>query len=437
MSPSPERPRRHPRGRTPPPPLDWRSLLNWLREANEELVVSAMQNQTLADEAAAARADAETANRLKDEFLAMVSHELRTPLTAILGCAHLLGRQQLDPAQTIRVIHIIQRNAEASARIIDDLLDVSRIIGGQLHLDRQPVDLDAVIREALDALRVVAQEKGVTLTFIDHAQSASVAGDAARLTQVIENLVSNAVKFTPRGGRVEVRLTPSGSQVEIQVADTGQGIAPEFLPQIFDLFSQASLKTTRQSGIGLVLALVNALGEGHGASVHADSEGTGQGATFTVRLPALPADALAPVTGPGVTDETAVVPTRLHGVTLLIVEDDPDARDVLRLILELAGAKVEAVGSVAEALRALDDVRPDVLISDIGMPGRDGFALIRHLRAREGDGGRLPAIALTGYVTPEYDTRLREAGFDVYMPKPAEPDDLVAKVAVLARSGRP
>jgi len=412
-------------------------MLEWLRDANERLVVSAMENQTLADEAAAARAEAEIANRLKDEFLAMVSHELRTPLTAILGCAHLLGDKRLDPAQTTRVIHIIERNAEASGRIIDDLLDVSRIIGGNLRLDRQPVDLGAVIREALDALRMVAQDKAITLTFIDHALSAPVAGDAPRLTQVIENLVSNAVKFTPPGGRVEVRLASSGSQVEIQVADTGQGIAPEFLPQLFDLFSQANLKTTRHSGIGLGLALVKTLVEGHGGSVHAESFGTGKGATFTVRLPALPADACAPVSEPGVSDTTADGRVRLDGVTALVVEDDPDARDVFRLILEVAGAKVVAVGAVAGALRALDDLRPDVLVSDIGMPDQDGFALIRQLRTREGDGSHLPAIALTGYVTPEYATRLREAGFDVYMPKPAEPDDLVAKVAVLARSGRP
>jgi CheY-like chemotaxis protein len=227
---------------------------------------------------------------------------------------------------------------------------------------------------------------------------------------------------------MKVRMTP---------LDTGQGIAPEFLPQLFDLFSQASLKTTRHSGIGLGLALVKALVEGHGGSVRAESPGTGKGATFTVRLPALPADALAPVIGLGVTDTTADVPIRLDGVTVLIAEDDLDAREVFRLILEAAGAKVEAVGSVAGALRALDDVRPDVLISDIGMPDQDGFALIRHIRAREVDGGHLPAIALTGYVTPEYATRLREAGFDVYMPKPAEPDDLLARVASLARPGRP
>lgn len=396
-----------------------------------------MRNQTLADEAAAARAAAETANRLKDEFLAMVSHELRTPLTAILGCAHLLGHGRLDPAQTTRVIQIIERNAEASGRIIDDLLDVSRIIGGHLHLDRQPVDLGAVIPEALDDLRAAAAAKAVTLTYINHAPSATIEGDALRLRQVMENLVSNAVKFTPRGGRVEVRLTASASQVEIQVADTGQGIAPEFLPQIFDLFSQASLKTSRHSGIGLGLALVKTLVDGHGGSVRAESPGAGKGATFTVRLPALPVDASAPVVGLAVTDTTAVVPIPLDGVRVVIVEDDSDARDVLRLVLETAGAKVQAVGSVAEALHALDDVRPDVLISDIGMPDQDGFALIRQVRAREGEGSHLPAIALTGYVTPEFGARVLEAGFDVYIPKPAEPDDLVAKVAVLARSGRP
>src|SRR5688572_5263717 len=225
MTPYAERPGSDPKSGTPATQPDQQSLLDRLRDANEQLVVSATRAQDLADQAAAARAEAETANELKDEFLTMVSHELRTPLSAVLGCAHLLDRGQLDPTQTTHTIHVIERNAKAAARIIDDLLDVSRIIGGTLRLDRQPVDLGAVIREALDAVSFVAEAKAIDVTFFDHALSTPVAGDAPRLTQVVENLLSNAVRFTPPGGRIEVRLTLAGSQAEIQVADTGRGIS--------------------------------------------------------------------------------------------------------------------------------------------------------------------------------------------------------------------
>src|SRR5688572_16065516 len=286
MTPYAERPGSDPKSGTPATQPDQQSLLDRLRDANEQLVVSATRAQDLADQAAAARAEAETANALKDEFLTTVSHELRTPLSAVLGCAHLLDRGQLDPTQTAHTIHVIERNAKAAARIIDDLLDVSRIIGGTLRLDRQPVDLGAVIREALDAVSFVAEAKAIDVTFFDHALhalSTPVAGDAPRLTQVVENLLSNAVRFTPPGGRIEVRLTVTASQAEIQVADTGRGISPEFRPHLFDRFSQATVGTTRQGGVGLGLAIVKTLVEGHGGSVHADSPGVGQGATFTVR----------------------------------------------------------------------------------------------------------------------------------------------------------
>jgi signal transduction histidine kinase/ActR/RegA family two-component response regulator len=433
MTPHAERPGDDPKRGTPPTQPDQQSLLDQLRSANEQLVVSSMQNQALADEADRARADAETANRLKDEFLAMVSHELRTPLGAVLGCAHLLDRGQLDPAQTMHAIHVIERNAKAAARIIDDLLDVSRIIGGNIRLDRQPVDLRAVIQQALDAVRLAAE--AINVTFIAHAGHAPVAGDPLRLTQVVENLLSNAVKFTPPGGRIEVRLTSTGSQVEIQVADTGQGISPEFLPHLFERFSQASTGTTRPGGIGLGLAIVKALVEGHGGRVHADSPGVGKGATFTVRLPVLSPHELAQLERVGGADTPAAVPARLDGLKVLLVEDDADGRDVLRLILEMAGAKVEVSGSVRGALRALDDFRPDVLVSDIGMPDEDGYTLIRHVRAREGNGGHMPAIALTGYVTSEDSARVRAAGFQTHLRKPVEPDELVATVASLAPHG--
>ena len=413
-------------------PLDWQSLLDQLREANEQLVVSSMRNQSLADDADAARADAETANRLKDEFLAMVSHELRTPLGAVLSCAHLVARGQLDPAQTSHAIRVIERNAKAAARIIDDLLDASRIIGGNIRLARQPVDLGAVIQEALDAVRLEAAAQAIDVIFTGPAVPTPVAGDALRLAQIVENLLSNALKFTPRGGRVEVRLTSTGSEAEIRVADTGQGISREFLPHLFERFTQAKIATTRSGGIGLGLAIVKALVEGHGGSVHADSPGAGKGATFTVRLPSLSPRALVQIEGVGVPATTAPAPARLDGVAVLVVEDDADAREVLRLILEIAGAKVEAVGSVQEALRAIDVFRPDVLVSDIGLPDEDGYALIRHVRAREVDGGHLPAIALTGYVSSEDRARLLAAGFQTYLGKPVDPDTIVAAVVALA-----
>lgn len=415
---------------------DQQSLLDQLRDANEQLVVSAMRAQDLADQAVAARAEAETANALKNEFLTMVSHELRTPLSAVLGSAHLLDSRQLDPAQTTHAIHVIERNAKAAARIIDDLLDISRIIGGTLRLDHQPVDLGAVIREALDAVSFVAEAKAIDVTFLDHPLSTPVAGDSLRLTQVVENLLSNAVKFTPRGGRIEVRLTSAGSQVEIQVADTGQGIGPEFLPHLFERFSQAKMVSTRQGGIGLGLAIVRTLVERHGGSVHADSPGVGQGATFTVRLPLLSPQERAQLKPIVVNEAPAAGPARLDGIKVLLVEDDADARTVLRLLLEIAGAKVEAVGSVRRALQTFDSFRPDMLVTDIGLPDEDGYALIRDVRAREEDGGHIPAIALTGYVTSEDSARLRAAGFQVHLRKPVEPDEIVATIAALARFGR-
>ena len=293
-----------------------------------------------------------------------------------------------------------------------------------------------MIQEALDALRLAAEAKAIDVAFIGPAVAAPVAGDALRLTQVVENLLSNAVKFTPSGGHIEVRLTSAGSQAEIQVADTGQGITPEFLPYLFERFAQAKVSTTRHGGVGLGLAIVKALVERHGGSVHADSPGVGRGATFTVRLPVLsPHEAAAEVEPVGVADSTAAAPARLDGLRVLLVEDDAESREVLRLLLEIAGAKVEAVGSVRGALNVFDGFRPDVLVSDIGMPDEDGYALIRHVRAREVDGGHLPAIALTGYVSSEESARLRAAGFQIHLLKPVEPDAIVAAIASLAPPG--
>ena len=411
-------------------PADRESMLDQLRGANEQLVLSSMHAQSVAD---AARTDAETANRLKDEFLAIVSHELRTPLNAVLGWAHLLAGGQLDPKSTTIAIATIERNARMLERIVDDLLDVSRIIGGKIAIEARPIDIVAVIQGALDEVRPTADVKGVTLTFSRPTAPRLCAGDSVRLQQVIGNLLSNAVKFTPLGGQVEVRLVASRSEIEIQVADTGQGIAPDLLPRVFDWFVQAdSSATRRQGGLGLGLAIVRTLVEGHGGTVRAESRGPGLGATFSVRLPSLAAEAFdeegtsrpAPPNDPSI---------RLDGISVLVVDDEVDGREGLTLILQLAGARVVAVDSVRRALEVISVTKPDVLITDIGMPDEDGYALIRRVREHEvASGGRIPAMAVTGYVLPEDEARLRAAGFQHHLRKPINPKELIAAVASLA-----
>ena len=413
------------------PPPDPPSLLQQLRDVNERLVVTSMHAQDVADQAVASRLAAETANRLKEEFLALVSHELRTPLNAVLGWARLLGDGQLDPPRALNAIHTIERNAKALTRIIDDLLDISRIMGGNVRIDPLPVNLVAVVQGAVEEMRPVAEAKAVSVAFTCQTVPDPVGGDTLRLQQVVANLLSNAIKFTPSGGRVEVRLTSTASAAEIQVADSGQGIAPEFLPHLFERFTQADTSTTRRhGGIGLGLAIVKALVERHGGTVHADSPGAGKGATFTVRIPVLVSHATEGGGRPCVEEAPAPLP-RLDGIRVLLAEDDNDGRQMLVLILEIAGANV-GVASVREALSAFDGHRPDVLVSDVGMPGEDGYALIRHVRAREAArGGNTPAIALTGYVTPEDGARLLGAGFQMHLRKPLDPSDVVAAVAAL------
>ena len=420
-------------GETPP---NRQMLLRQLRDANEQLVVSSMRAQDLADEADVSRAEAENANRLKDEFLAIVSHELRNPLNAVLGWSRLLIGGQVDPSRTLKAIETIERNAKSLARIIDDLLDVSRIVGGTIRIDPLPVELVAVIQGAIDEIRTVAEAKGVALTFTCRVIPGTVGGEALRLQQVVANLLSNAVKFTPSGGHVEVRLGSTGSQAEIQVVDTGPGIEPEFFPHLFEKFTQADTSTTRHhGGVGLGLAIVKALVERHGGTVHAESAGPGKGATFTLRIPVLSSHVIERARESRAAD-TTTEPARLDGIRVLVAEDDSDGREVLTLILEAAGAKVEGVASVREALRALDSRLPDVIVSDVGMPGEDGYTLIRRVRARDRErGGTIPALALTGYVTSEDHARLLAAGFQMHLGKPVEPSDLVAAVASLAAVG--
>jgi PAS domain S-box-containing protein len=386
--------------------------------------------------------EAQRVNRVKDEFLATLSHELRTPLNAILGWARLLRLGKLEEPARARALETIERNAAAQAQLIEDLLDVSRIISGKFQVEARPVDLPSITEAALDAVRLAAEAKTIDLVARLDAVP-QITGDPTRLQQVVWNLLSNAIKFTPKGGWVQVRLAAIDSHVEIEVADNGEGIRPDFLPYVFDRFRQADGTTTRQhSGLGLGLAIVRHLVELHGGSVRARSEGEGRGAVFSVRLPVAAVRPKAAGQG-GDGDDPAharralagesMLP--LSGLHVLVVDDETDARELVAAVLTESGARVVAVGSVAEALRAVERQRPDVLVSDIGMPSEDGYCLMRQLRAMEKTVGRIPAAALTAYATVQDRTRALFAGYSSHLPKPIDPAELTAVVANLA--GRP
>ena len=391
----------------------------------------------------AARAAAEEANRLKDEFLATVSHELRTPLTAMLGWVQMLKAGSLPPEKHVRALATVERNARALAQLVEDLLDVSRILAGKLKLEVEPVDLAGVVEQALETVRPAAEARGIRM----HAaldSSGLVMGDAHRMQQVVWNLLSNAVKFTPKGGRVQVVLERRQSSAEITVTDTGEGISPDFLPHVFERFRQAEGGSTRRyGGLGLGLSIVRHLMEMHGGSVSAWSEGPGKGASFTVRLPLaatvsreLPVDRETPVAPGGA--PRGEYPPELEGLHVLLVDDEPDTRDMLRHLLEGCKARVSVATSVREALEVLGREHPDVLLSDIGMPGEDGYTLIRGVRELPPErGGRTPAVALTAFARVEDRTRVLLAGFNSHVPKPVEPLELFAVMASLSgRVGR-
>jgi len=401
-------------------------LMIEMHEANERLVVATRYAQTLSEQA-------EKANRLKDEFLATVSHELRTPLNAVLGWARMLAAGHVKGDRVAHAIGTIERNASALAEMIDDLLDVSRIIAGTLDIAHDPVDLIATAHTALDAFKPLAAAKSIELGFSSEPSCAPVSGDAARLQQVVSNLLANAIKFTPHGGRVDVSIACPGPFVEVVVADTGQGISPDFLPHVFERFRQGEMKPTRRhEGLGLGLAIVRQLVALHDGTVQAESPGLGQGATFTIRVPALTSTALAERRQQR--RETPPLP-RLDGLHVLVVEDHPDSRELMSTVLEQAGASVTAVTSVKEAFQALKTRPPHALVSDIGLPDEDGYALIRRLRRREAKyGGFLPAVALTGYVRDEDRARVLAAGYQAHVPKPVEAAVLTAAVAALTRS---
>jgi signal transduction histidine kinase/ActR/RegA family two-component response regulator len=391
------------------------------------------RRQSLAREHTA-RAEAETANRMKDEFLATVSHELRTPLNAILGWSHILRGGKPDEATVARGVEVIERNAQTQAQLIEDILDASRVITGSLRLNRGPVDLSAVINAAIDLVRLGAEAKGIQLAVILDPAARYLTGDASRLQQVVWNLLANAIKFTASGGRVEVRLERTASQAQITVTDTGEGVAAEFLPFIFDRFRQAdSTITRRHGGLGLGLAIVRHLVELHEGTVHAESAGEGYGSSFIVRLPLaerVEGARIAPAPSGG-------SKLALQGTQILVVDDDQDALDMLTLVLTEAGAAVRTATSATEALALLRWIRPDVLVSDLAMPDEDGYSLIRNLRAIERESGReTPAVALTAYVRVQDRARAVAAGFNVFVEKPVDPEELIAVLAGVA-AGKP
>jgi PAS domain S-box-containing protein len=394
---------------------------------------AAAERERLLDAERAARAEAERASRIKDEFMAMVSHELRTPLNAILGWTQLMMRGKHDPATLERGLDIVARNTRVQAQLIADLLDVSRIVSGKLQLDMQAVDLHAVATDAVETIRQEAETKQIAIFCDLDDRIGPVAGDPARLQQVVWNLLSNAVKFTPIGGRIEVALRDHGGNAQLSVSDNGAGIRPEVLPHVFDRFHQADSSITRRfGGLGLGLSIVKHLVDLHGGSVSADSAGEGRGASFTVSLPASP-PGVGMTVPPPAGDDLVELPVSLRSLRVLVVDDEPDTRAFLQKLLEGQGAVVTVAASAEEALRAIREAPPQVLISDIGLPDVDGYDLIRMIREDHSDGQRtLPAIALTAYARAEDRARALRAGYQAHLAKPVEANTLLTTIGSFA-----
>ena len=396
------------------------------------------ERKLLLESAQAARAEADTANTVKDEFLATVSHELRTPLTSILGWSNLLASGNLDEQGSKRAIETILRNARAQTQLIDDLLDISRIITGKLRLDVRPVELATMIEAVVDGVRPAAEARNILLQTALDPLISPVSGDPDRIQQIIWNLLSNAIKFTPEGGHVSIRLERLHSDAEITISDTGQGIDPELLLHVFERFRQADSSITRRhGGLGLGLSIVRQLVEMHGGTVTAESPGAGEGTVFKVIFPLMSvhhelgdAENARPII-------VASTPTdrepSLNDLRVLVVDDEPDARELVAAVLTASGAEVTSVGSASEALAKMAQQQFDVLISDIGMPEMDGYALISKVRQLPVErGGRIPAAALTAYAGIEDRRRVLSAGYQMHIPKPVEPTALTSLVASLA-----
>src|SRR5688500_1188596 len=408
-----------------------------------------LERENLLASAQAAQKEAEQANRLKDEFLATASHELRTPLTAVVGWARMLRTGKLDAENSARALEAIERNATLQTKLIDDLLDVSRIITGKLTLDRRPIEIAHVVSDAVNTVRPAADAKNIAIETSFYTQAGPVLGDANRLQQAIWNLLSNAVKFTPKNGRIEVALQRVNSEVEISVGDSGEGISSEFLPYVFDRFRQGDGKTTRlHSGLGLGLAIVRQLVELHGGTVSAHSDGPGRGSIFKFRLPVLSINNVPDsksvasdftLTRARVTDGLNLeCSPRLDGLRVLVVEDDPDTRQMLKALLSECNADVITVPSAAEAIKEIGRRKPDVLVSDLGMPEQDGYELIKKVREMESADhtARIPALALTAYAKAEDRVRALAGGYQVHLSKPVEPAEFLLVVANLAGRGQ-
>jgi PAS domain S-box-containing protein len=402
------------------------------RDVTERIRMQNERNQLLESERAA-RAEAERATRLRDEFLAIVSHELRTPLNGIMGWAQLLKRSKTssDPSVLAEAAEAIERGTHSQAQLIDDLLDMNRIMTGKLHLDIQSVQLAAVIGSALNTLKPAAEAKGIRFQTTLATKVASIRGDPTRLQQVIWNLLSNAVKFTPKGGKIQVLLERINSHVEISVGDTGIGIRPEFLPYVFERFRQADSSTSRRhGGLGLGLAIAKQIVELHGGSISAESRGEGQGSTFHVSLPISiinrPTEVEAEIVNTVQTAEDA-----LKGIRVLIVDDDPNAAEVVRRLLESCGAYAIAANSGDEALTSINQMQSDVILCDIGMPGMDGYEFIGALRKT---GNVTPAIAVTAFARPEDRIRSLQAGFAMHLSKPIDIRELTTVMQAVLRS---
>lgn len=410
-------------------------------EADRSFILHLARHSALAIERArlleserAARSEAEAANHLKDEFLATMSHELRTPLNAVLGWATLLRTRMTEP-EAQRGLEAIERNARIQARLVEDVLDVSRIMSGKLHLDVSTVEVASIVSSAVEIIRPAAYSKSVDI-FLMVEDVCMISGDAARLQQVVWNLVSNAVKFTPAGGRVDVGVHRRGAHAVIEVRDSGAGIPADFLPHVFDRFRQLDGSTSRrQGGLGLGLSIVRSLVEMHGGTVRAESDGVGRGATFTVALPEVISERPAPLPDrpSAARSPTAAVAGRvLDGVRVLVVDDDEDGREIFHDALAECGARVSSVSSAAVALARLQTERPDVVVCDIGMPDTDGYALFREVRSLpESAGGRTPAIAVTGFARGTDMQRAFDAGFQKHLAKPADLGTLIQLILEL------
>jgi signal transduction histidine kinase len=402
----------------------------------EELRQHAADQESVAAAEHRARVEAEETSRLKDDFLATLSHELRTPLNAILGWTALLRKRQFEAAALERAVDVIERNAKAQAKLIDDMLDISRIVAGKLRLELQPVLLPPLVERVVESFRPAAEQKSLSITLNVDQNVPAVSADPDRLQQIVSNLISNAVKFTPNGGHVDVRLAQQADAAVLQVSDDGIGIPADFLPHAFDRFRQRDGAPTRAyGGLGIGLALARHLAELHGATIAVQSGGAGSGAVFTLSVP-IPAAASIP--HPQKSDLPFAAPAAsLANVRVLVVDDEPDAREVARQLLEDAGAVVATAVNARTGLEQLAAFHPDVVVSDIGMPETDGHAFMRQIRRLPAErGGQTPAVALTAYASPDDARRAREAGFQVFLAKPLDSRALINAIAELTRPSR-